>query len=122
MGIDVPDGVGEIIFYAGAVVAAAHLIYGARRVEREFKVADRTARNKIQVVLALTLMSRMGISTVLASVGGMGGGVIRGIVPVVGNVIGGVVGTVAGARMDMYLNRHLQPYRLSLALDINHWR
>ena len=118
LGIDVPDGIGEIVPYAGAIIAGARLIYGVLRTEREFKAADRTTRNKIQVVQALTLMSRMGVTTVLATVGGMGGTAAGSAVPFVGNLIGGAAGSVAGAGMGMYLNRHLQPHMLNLALDI----
>ena len=118
LGIDVPDGIGDIVPYAGAIIAGARLIYGALRTEREFKAADRTTRNKIQVVQALTLMSRMGVTTVLATVGGMGGTAAGSAVPFVGNLIGGIVGSVAGVGMGRYLNRHLQPHMLNLALDI----
>ena len=118
LGIDIPDGVGEIIPYAGAILAGTRLIYGAIRTEQQFKAVDRTTRNKIQVVQAMTLMSRMGVMTVLSTVGGMGGGAVGTAVPGVGNLVGGMAGTVAGAGVGMYLNRHLQPYMLKLALDI----
>lgn len=118
LGIDIPDGVGEIIPYAGAIFAGALLICNALRTERQFKAVDRTTRNRIQVVRALTLMSLMGITTVLSTVGGMGGGAVGTAVPGVGNLVGGIAGTVAGAGVGMYLNRHLQPHMLNLALDI----
>ena len=118
LGIDIPDGVGDIIPYAGAIIAGARLIHSVLRTEKEFKSVDRTTRNKIQVVQTLTLMSRMGITTVLSAVGGMGGTAAGSVVPFVGNLVGGIVGTVAGAGMGMYLNRHLQPHMLNLALDI----
>ncbi len=118
MGIDIPDGVGEIIPYAGPIIAGARLIHSVIKTETEFKATDRTTRNKIQVVQTLTLMSRMGITTVLATAGGMGGGAIGSAVPGVGNLVGGIVGAVGGAGIGMYLNRHLQPHMLNLALDI----
>ena len=117
-GIDIPDGMGEIIPYAGAIIAGARLVYGAIRTEQQFKAVDRTNRNKIQVVQALTIMSRMGVTTVLSTVGGMGGATAGSFIPGVGNLIGGIAGVVTGAGMAMYLNRHLQPHMLSLALDI----
>ena len=67
LGIDVPDGIGEIVPYAGAIIAGARLVHSVVRTEREFKAVDRTTKNKIQVVQSLTLMSRMGINTVLAT-------------------------------------------------------
>ena len=118
MGIDIPDGMGEVIPYAGAIIAGARLVYGVVRTEQEFKSVDRTNRNKIQVVQALTVMSRMGVTTVLSMVGGMGGAAAGSIIPGVGNLIGGIAGAVTGAGMAIYLNRHLQPHMLSLALDI----
>ena len=118
LGIDIPDGLGDIIPYAGAIIAGARLIYTVIQTEREFKAADRTTRNKIQVVQTLTLMSRMGVTTVLSVAGGMGGSAIGTAMPGAGNLVGGVAGTVAGAGMGMYLNRHLQPRMLDLALNI----
>ncbi len=118
MGIDIPDGIGEILPYAGAIIAGARLVHSVIKTEKTFKAVDRTTRNKIQVVQSLTLMSRMGITTVLSAVGGMGGAVAGSAVPLVGNLVGAIAGTVAGAGMGMYLNRRLQPHMLDLALDI----
>ena len=118
LGIDVPDGVADIIPYAAAIIAASRLIYNVVKTEKEFKAADRTAKNKIQVVQTLTLMSRMGITTVLATAGGMGGGFIGSAVPGVGNLIGGIAGLIGGAGIGMYLNSHLKPHMLDLALNI----
>ena len=117
-GIDIPDGVVDIIPYAAAIVGGARLIYGALKTEREFKTADRTTKNRIQVVQTLTLMSRMGVSTVLATVGGMGGASAGSLVPGVGNAVAGVGGTVIGAGAGMYLNKRLQPHMLDIALNI----
>ena len=111
-------GVAEAVPGAGALIAASRLIYNAVKTEKEFKAADRTTKNKIQVVQTLTLMSRMGITTVLATAGGMGGGAVGSVVPGVGNLIGGIIGSISGAGMGMYLNRHLQPHMLNLALNI----
>ena len=117
-GIDIPDSLGDMLPYAGAILAGARLIYSIIRTEREFAAADRTTLNKIQVVQSLTVMSRFGVSSVLAAVGGMGGTAIGTVLPGVGNLIGGIGGTIAGAGMGMYLNRHLQPRMLDLALGI----
>ena len=109
-GIDIPDGVVDIVPYAAAIVGGARLIYGALKTEREFTGADRTTKNRVQVIQTLTLMSRMGVSTVLATVGGMGGASAGSLVP--------GVGTVLGAGMGMYLNKRLQPHMLDMALNI----
>ena len=118
MGLDIADGVGDLIPYAGAILAGARLIYGVMRTEKRFSAADRTTKNKMQVVQTLAVMSRMGVSAVLATVGGMGGGAAGSAVPFVGNLIGGIAGTVAGAGIGMYLNSRLEPHMLDLALDI----
>ena len=118
MGLDLPDNIGEIVPYAGAIIVSARLIYDVIRTEKKFSTVDRTTKNKIQIVQALTIMSRFGVSTVLSTVGGLGGGAIGSAVPGIGNLIGGIFGTVAGAGMGIYLNKHLQPYMLDLALDI----
>ena len=72
----------------------------------------------LEVVQTLTLMSRMGINTVLAVVGGATGSAAGSVVPLVGNLVGGIAGSIAGAGIGMYLNQHLQPHMLDLALDI----
>ena len=125
MGLDIADGAGDLIpyagailAYAGAILAGARLIYCAMRTEKRFSAADRTAKNKMQVVQALAVMSRMGVSAVLATVGGMGGGAAGSAIPFVGNLIGGIAGTVAGAGIGVYLNNRLEPHTLELALDI----
>ena len=118
MGIDVPDSIVEIVPFAGAIIAGVRLVHSVIKTEGEFKAVDRTAKNKIQVVQSLTLMSRIGINTVLATVGGMGGGAVGSVLPGVGNLIGGIVGTVTGAGMGMLLNKRLQPRMLDLALNI----
>ena len=118
MGLDLPDSIGEIVPYAGAIMMGARLIYNAIKTEKEFSTADRTTKNKMQVVQALTLMSRFGISTVLSMGGGLGGGAIGSFIPGIGNLIGGIAGTITGGVMGMYLNKHLQPHMLNLALSI----
>ena len=117
MGVDVPSGVTDLLPYVGAIVAGARLIYSVVSTERNFKEADRTTRNKIQVVQTLTLMSRMGVSAVLAITGGQAGaaagGLLGSVVPGVGNAAGGIGGgiggSIAGAGMGILLNRRLQP-------------
>ena len=117
-GFDLPDSVGEMVPYAGAIIMGARLIYNVIKTEKEFSTADRTTKNKMQVVQALTTMSRFGISTVLSTAGGFGGAAVGSFVPGIGNLIGGIVGMGAGVGMGMYLNKHLQPHMLNLALDI----
>ena len=120
MGVDIPDIVLEVIPYVAEITAAVSLIYGAVRTEQEFNDTDRSVTNKMHIVRTLTLMSRFGIRTVLMTVGGLGGTVAGTALPVpgAGNLIGGIAGTVGGAVAGWYLNKHLQPYMLDLALNI----
>ncbi len=60
-GIDIPDGVGDILPVAGGIILAASLIHSAWKTEKGFTAADRTTKNKVHVVRTLTLMSRLGI-------------------------------------------------------------
>ena len=116
--IDIPDSIGEMLPYAGAIVAGLRLIHSVVTTEMTFKEADRTTKNKIQVVQTLTLISRMGLTTVLSIAGGSGGAALGSIIPGIGNAIGGIAGTIAGGVSAIPLNKHLQPRILSLALDI----
>lgn len=118
MGIDIPDGVVDVIPYAPAIVGGVRLIYSVLKTERDFKAAERTTRNQIQVIQTLTLMSRIGVATVLASTGGMVGGTAGSAIPGVGNFVAGTAGTVIGAGAGMYLNKHLRPHMLEIALNI----
>ena len=117
-GFDLPDSVGEIVPYAGAIIMGARLIYNVIKTEKEFSTADRTTKNKMQVVQALTTMSRFGISTALSTAGGFGGTAAGSFVPGIGNLVGGLVGMGTGAVIGIYLNKHLQPHMLDLALNI----
>lgn len=117
-GFDLPDSVGEMVPYAGAIIMGGRLIYNVIKTEKEFSTADRTTKNKMQVVQALTTMSRFGISTALSTAGGFGGTAAGSFVPGIGNLVGGLVGMGTGAVIGIYLNKHLQPHMLNLALDI----
>ena len=118
--------VADAIPGVAAIAASARLIYSAMKTEKEFKAADRTTKNKIQVVQTLTLMSRMGVTSALAIAGGKGGAaagglagsVFPGLGTAIGGVVGGLAGAATGAGTGMYLNRHLQPHMLNLALNI----
>ena len=118
MGIDVPDNIVQIVPYATAILGSARLLYSVLRTEKQFKTVDRTEKNKVQVVQTLTLMSKMGISVVLAKVGYLAGGLAGSVIPGPGNIIGGIGGAVTAAGIGIYLNRRLRPHMLTLALNI----
>ena len=118
LGIDVPDGMADILPYSAAIMAGARLVYGALQTERKFRHIDRTERNKVHVIQALTAMSRIGVTMVFSTAGFTAGAAGGSMVPLVGNLVGGVGGMVGGAVMGSYLNQHLQPHVLELALDM----
>ena len=118
-GADVPDEIGDILPYAGAILLGVSLIYRALKAERRFKEVDRTTKNKLHVVQALVVISRFGINSVLAAVGGTAGSAAGTVLPGPGTLIGAVSGAlVAPALAGPYLNRHLQPHMLDLGLSI----
>ena len=134
MGIDIPDGLVDFIPYAPAIKAVGLLAYNVVKTGREFSALERTEKIKVQVVQALTLMSRIGPRTLLsivggkvgAEVGGVAGGMAGTVAPGAGNaigataggVIGGLVGAFSGWRMGSKLNKYVQPRMLDLALNI----
>lgn len=118
LGINLPDSLGEILPHAGAVLAGARLIYSVVRTEMEFNEADRTTKNKIQVVTTLALMARMGIASVLSAAGASAGAMAGSFIPGVGNAVGALAGTGIAGFGGWYLNRKLQPHMLQLGLDI----
>lgn len=111
-GIDLPDSLVEALPYAVGVLLAVDLIHSALRTEREFKDADRAAKNKVHVVRTLAMMSRFGIRAFLSWAGALGGSALGGGLP--GSLVGGVAGLGAG----WWLNKRLRLHVLDLALNI----
>ena len=118
LGIDIADSWLDFLPVAASLVFAVSLIRGALKTERQFRDLDRTNTNKLQVVQALTLMSRFGVSTVLATIGGTVGTAAGTLAPGLGNFAGGVVGSAGGAFAGLWVNRQLKPHMLTLALNI----
>ena len=118
MGINVPDGIVNVVPYAPIIIGGLRLIVGAIKTENEFKAADRTTKNKIQVVQTLTLMSRVGIPAVFAAGGGAGGAAIGSPIPFAGNLIGGIAGALVGAGIGKYASTKIEPHMLKLGLNI----
>ena len=117
--IDIPDSLGEALPALGSLVAAIALIRGAINTERKFREVDRTSKNKLHVVQALSLMCRFGITAICARVGGLAGGAAgTAVAPGLGTLVGGIGGSRGGAWTGSSLNRKLQPHLLDMALDI----
>ena len=119
-GIDIPDGVGDVLPIAGGILLAARLIHSVWDTEKGFSAADRTTKNKVHVVRTLTLMSRFAVSSGAATVLVTGGAAAGSLLPVPGlGIVGGVAGVLVGKRLGIYLNKLSQPRMLGLALDIS---
>ena len=118
MGIDVPDGIVDVVPYAPIIIGGLRLIMGAIKTENEFKAADRTTKNKIQVVQTLALMSRVGIPAVFATGGGAGGAAMGSPIPFAGNLIGGIAGALVGGGVGKYVGTRIEPHMLKLGLNI----
>lgn len=118
MGLDLPDGLGDILPYATFIIGGFRLVYAALQNERKFRDQDRTTINKMHVITALTVGSRLGINATFAAAGAAAGSMASSFIPIAGNLIGGLLGAAGGAGIGMYLNSHLQPHMLDLALDI----
>ncbi len=118
LGLDIVDSVGELLPIAGSLFMAVSLIRGALNTELHFRDVDRTDKNKIQVIQALTLMSRFGITAFLTWLTGISGTLAGSSVPGIGNLVGGIFGSLLGGVAGWRLNRRLSPHMLNLALDI----
>ena len=118
LGLDIPDGIADLVPYAPIIIGGLRLIWGAIKTENEFKTVDRTTKNKIQVVQTLTLMSRAGVPAVFAAGGGAGGLAIGSAVPFLGNLVGGIGGALVGGGVGKYVNTKIEPQMLKLGLNI----
>ena len=49
MGIDIPDGIVDLVPYAAIIIGGSRLVYSAVKTEREFKAVDRTAKKKFKL-------------------------------------------------------------------------
>jgi len=108
LGIDLPDSVGDILPFAGEVVLGIRLLLDIVAVEKDFKAANLSNRSRIHALKALMLISRFGVSTVLASLGAVVGSSVPGP--------GSLAGAIGGAVTAGLLNRRLKPRMLDVAM------
>ncbi|MYC29746.1 MAG: hypothetical protein F4X65_06630 [Chloroflexi bacterium] len=134
LGIDIPDGIVEIIPYSGAIFASARLIMNIIKTKKDYNTPDLSTKARVQTVQTLALLAQVGPKTLLSIVAGKGGAIGGGtlgtaagtVVPGIGNAIGGGVGTIAGGiggafvgyRIGNYLGKHLEPHAINLALKL----
>ena len=94
MGIDVSDGIGEIVPFLGVGIAGTRVTYNVIKTEGEFRHIDRVTRNKVQIAKNVPLAFRIGTPVVSAIAGTI-------LVPVP------LVGTVAGFALGLYIAKRL---------------
>lgn len=119
MGIDVPDGIGEMLPYAGEIILGIRLVMDIVSTERDFRDVELADRSRVHAIKALVLMSKFGVTTVLTTAGGAGGTAAgTALFPGVGSAAGGIVGSIAGVGTAAYLNRRLQPHMMEVGMAL----
>ena len=112
MGVDVPDELGEILPYATEIMLALKLIKDILDTKKDFESVDLNDQQRINVMKALVLVQRFGISVVLTTLGGAAGtAVLPGI--------GFAIGLIGGAGLSMVLGKKLKPRMMDVALKVS---
>lgn len=111
LGIDVPDGLGEILPYVGEVVLGIKLIIDIISTEMDFKGVELQDRSRVHAMKALVLMSRFGVSAVCVKLGGAAG-------TLAAPGIGTVAGAIGGGAVAFYLARRLRPRMMDVAMHV----
>ena len=86
----------DIKSYAADIIASLPLICRALENGNRFNQVDRTALNEANVVGTLTLMSQLGIKTILQSVRSADNGAFKTLASKVGEAAGKAAGTMVG--------------------------
>ena len=118
-GFDVPDGIGEILPYAGEIILGIRLVMDVVSTERDFRDVQLADRSRVHALKALVLMSKFGVTTVFTTAGGAAGSAAgTALFPGVGTAVGGIAGSIGGAGTAAYLNRRLQPQMMEVGMAI----
>ncbi len=118
-GFDVPDGIGEMLPYAGEIILGIRLVMDIVSTERDFKDVELADRSRVHALKALVLMSKFGVTTVFTTAGGAAGGAVgTALFPGVGTAVGGIAGSIGGAGTAAFLNRRLQPHMMEVGMTL----
>lgn len=118
LGIDIPDGVGDLIPYTTEIVLAIRLLYDIIQVNRDYKHVHSSDKTKLYAFKLLMLMSRYGVSAICIPLGGLVGTAIP--IPVLGTLGGAAAGWWLAKKITKYLEPHFQDVSLwLLGLDKN---
>jgi len=107
---DMGSSVSDLIPLAGTIVLGWKLIKTVQDTNQDFADSDRTTKKKIAVVQTLTVFSRYGIRTVLATVCGAAGAF--------GGLFGIAAGALGGVWIGGRIHRKIKPRLLEIALKI----
>lgn len=118
MGIDVPDGLGDLLPYISEIVLGMRLIMDLISVQRDFKNISAEDKAKLSAVKVIVLLSRYGVTLGCTTICGIAGGSLGGIIPGVGNGLGGVAGGIGGAVLAGKINKEIKPYMLDISLKL----
>ena len=110
-GIDVPDGLGEILPHVGEVVLGIKIIIDILSTEMDFKGVKLQDRSRVHAMKALVLISRFGVSAVCVKLGGAAG-------TLAAPGFGTVAGAVGGGAVAFYLARRLRPRMMDVAMHV----
>jgi len=108
-GIDVPDDIADVVPIVGEIVIGLRLLYELSQVKKNFGTVKIDDKRRIKGLKAIMLLSKFGVTAVVATIGAAGG---SAIFPGVGTVLGGVGGAVAG----MVINKKIKPRLHEFAL------
>lgn len=118
MGIDVPDGLGDVLPYISEIVFGLRLLMDLVSVQKDFKYMSATDKTKLSAVKVIVLLSRYGVTATCAAICSMAGGAIGGIIPGLGHGLGGTVGGITGSILSRKINKEIKPYMLELSLEL----
>lgn len=110
-GVDVPDGIGDLLPFVGEIVAGIKLLVELSKVNQDFDKVDISDKRRIQGLRAIMAFSKFGISSVISIAGTALG---SAVFPGVGSLIGGL----GGAGMGMYINKKVKPHLNEIALEL----
>lgn len=102
-GVDAPDSVAEILPFVGEIVMGITLLRELSNVKHDYKNINTSDANKIKMLRAIMVISRFGVSTLMATLG-------TAIFP--------GVGTITGAALGVVINKEIKPYMYDMALGI----
>ena len=118
-GFDIPDGIGEMLPYAGEIILGIRLVMDIVSTERDFKDVQLQDRSRVHALKALVLMSKFGVTTVFTTAGGAAGSAAgTALLPGVGTAVGGIAGSIGGAGTAAFLNRRLQPQMMHVGMAV----